>query len=65
MQQKVPGVQKASHRDLDRSPEREAMVYGKAGKEELAAAASGAAPGQAAPPGPSDPELQRTMAGEY
>ncbi|MGE5327607.1 MAG: carboxypeptidase-like regulatory domain-containing protein [Deltaproteobacteria bacterium] len=65
VEREVTVVSKDIRMDIDLSAEGGAMDYGKAGKEELAAAASGAVSGQAAPPGPSDPELQRTMAGEY
>jgi hypothetical protein len=65
VEREVTVVSKDIRMDIDLSAEGGAMDYGKAAKEELAASASGAASGQAAPPGPSDPELQRAMAGEY
>jgi hypothetical protein len=61
VKREVTVVSKDVRMDIDLSAAGGVMDYGKAAREEMATSASGAA----APPGPSDPALQRAMAGEY
>ncbi len=62
VEREVTVVSKDLRMDIDLSAAGGVMDYGKGAAAQAAASSSGAAP---PPPGPSDPALQKAMAGEY